>query len=98
MSKKAAQSPVALEKPVPPEFGPKEAAEALNEHGFLFQQAVRAEVENAAQPQDALRKGWDVIATEYPVNRIQGCEKLRGRGPRASQVDNAECRIENRAS
>src|SRR5260370_36697737 len=60
------------QNPGPLPFGPKEAAEALNEHGFLFQQVIRNEVEILGANLERGREGWNILANEYPVTAVDG--------------------------
>lgn len=54
------------------EFDPQQAADALNEHGFLFAQIIRETIRSGF---DANKQaGWKLLGTEYPVTATDGSQ------------------------
>jgi len=53
-------------------FGIQEAADALNEQGFLFQQVIREEIKNGQKEQQ--QQQWVIAANEYPVTAADGSQ------------------------
>jgi hypothetical protein len=52
----------------------EQAAAALNEHGFLLQQAVRKRIEGYTENLTELGVRWQLIGYEYPVQAPDGAE------------------------
>jgi hypothetical protein len=52
-------------------FGIQEAADALNEQGFLFQQVIGEEIQNGRKGQ---QQQWQILANEYPVTATDGSQ------------------------
>ena len=57
-----------------PSFSPENAADALNEQGFLFQQAIRQTILNSTGNQNGNQQQWKILANEYPVTAADGTE------------------------
>jgi hypothetical protein len=53
-------------------LGHIQVAEALNEHGFLFQLLIRQKIEK--RPSDPLKANWEYVENEYPVTAVDGTE------------------------
>lgn len=54
------------------EFDSQQAADALNEHGFLFTQIVRETIRNGTGGFG--QTGWKLLGTEYPVTATDGSQ------------------------
>ena len=80
-------------------IGPKEAAEALNEHGFLFAQVVRDRIANRIMG-TVNQSLWDFEEQEYPVTALDGAQTRIDLILRHRRVSNVylcvECKRPNR--
>lgn len=80
-------------------IGHKEAAEALNEHGFLFAQVVRDRIANRIMGA-VNQQLWDFEAQEYPVTALDGAQTRIDLILRHRRVSNVylcvECKRPNR--
>jgi hypothetical protein len=57
-----------------PTFGAQEAADALNEQGFLFQQKIREAIQNGIDFTKQAAQPWKILANEYPVTAADGSQ------------------------
>jgi hypothetical protein len=51
-------------------IGPREAADALNEQGFLFAQLIREKICNRLPGQSDPQRSWEFVEQEYPVTAV----------------------------